>query len=590
LLGLATRFAAMLWRTPLAFAVREKGNVFFRTAVGAVTARAAQTPLLRERPHPLAEVVRRMVRVRVRYEQSADEKERVLLRGEYKFFTGKAVHMRDASVTDLVAAVSCAGFFGFWDTAMLDEALELLFARADELSAVELCQLAQDLPRVDRARSPLMRSVFRLLCRGNAERLRSDLSLEDHLDLLRDAVGTHCPRVFVDAVVDCVVPFLGGGGAQPLTVPALLALVQAMALQQRIDAGQGATDGAEATGAGASVDDAALLARRQAAVFRRVRGQLLVALRTGDDIATVDAHAALPFNSARAEARAAAEPASADVGRLACALAELGALDVRTARAVRAWLSDAGRAAKLPCAVCVDLCRHQAALSLAPGGSNGHDDQDLEETVALVVERVTDSVSALEPDGVARVLELVAAVAAAPGASALGSSDPLHALLCATLSHVVDMREAGAGVWPTALVLHMLWSLAEIADRARAAPAVAMPPAFGTAVKSVCAALIHDAPLMSAPECCAFFAVAERLGPAVLDASVTAVARRAAAAVAEMASSDVADLLAVIEPTPGAVAAPETHAHARRTARNPIVVSALLPALRAARLQAEYAT
>eukprot|EP00672_Neobodo_designis_P014780 CAMPEP_0174858060 /NCGR_PEP_ID=MMETSP1114-20130205/41248_1 /TAXON_ID=312471 /ORGANISM="Neobodo designis, Strain CCAP 1951/1" /LENGTH=52 /DNA_ID=CAMNT_0016092945 /DNA_START=8 /DNA_END=163 /DNA_ORIENTATION=+ len=45
--------------------------------------------------------------------------ERGLLRGEYKYYTGKACDMRHASTADMVAAIECCGFFGFWDNKLL---------------------------------------------------------------------------------------------------------------------------------------------------------------------------------------------------------------------------------------------------------------------------------------------------------------------------------------------------------------------------------------------------------------------------------------------------------------------------------------
>lgn len=78
-----------------------------------------------------------------------DDHEHALLRGEYKYFTGKAIDVRGASVTDLIAFVQCCSFFKFYETGSLDRVLEELSLKVTTLQPLEVLALmvaVSDLP------------------------------------------------------------------------------------------------------------------------------------------------------------------------------------------------------------------------------------------------------------------------------------------------------------------------------------------------------------------------------------------------------------------------------------------------------------
>lgn len=85
------------------------------------------------KPVALGEIVRRMVQVRARYNETVNDGERTLLRGEYKYFSGKLCELRAAQTADLVAYLECAAFFGFWDVGQVDRILEVLHQRSMSL-------------------------------------------------------------------------------------------------------------------------------------------------------------------------------------------------------------------------------------------------------------------------------------------------------------------------------------------------------------------------------------------------------------------------------------------------------------------------
>jgi hypothetical protein len=121
------------------------GHVFWRTKQESPVDRGMKTPLLTERPYPLSEVVRRMVRIRCKFEDSADLSERALLRGEYKYYTGKPCDIRHSDTADLVAVVECSSFFGFWDNKLLRLVEGVLLDRVLTLEPLELMLLFKSL-------------------------------------------------------------------------------------------------------------------------------------------------------------------------------------------------------------------------------------------------------------------------------------------------------------------------------------------------------------------------------------------------------------------------------------------------------------
>lgn len=82
------------------------------------------------KPVGLGEIVRRMIQVKARYRETVNDGERTLLRGEYKYYSGKLCELRAAQTADLIVYLECAAFFGFWDVGQVDRILELLHQRS----------------------------------------------------------------------------------------------------------------------------------------------------------------------------------------------------------------------------------------------------------------------------------------------------------------------------------------------------------------------------------------------------------------------------------------------------------------------------
>lgn len=129
---------------------------------------------------PLGEIVRRMMQVKARYHETSDVGERTLLRGEYKYFTGKPCDLRAARTADIVVYLECSAFFGFWDVGQVDRMLEVLHHRsmslwldpsssssvlpgADEIDKEELRRLLLCLPTLRKDGSPLYGHLTALL-------------------------------------------------------------------------------------------------------------------------------------------------------------------------------------------------------------------------------------------------------------------------------------------------------------------------------------------------------------------------------------------------------------------------------------------
>lgn len=149
----------MLRWSPAALAKRTPGYVFWRQSSLVELEKAKRSYLMSERPVPIAEVARRMVRVRARYEAASDHHEKNLLRGEYKYFTGKLCDMRVARPSDMIAFVQCASFFGFWDVSQVGRVMSELLLKLSELTPNELLLLFISLPGVRKQRSELYQKV-----------------------------------------------------------------------------------------------------------------------------------------------------------------------------------------------------------------------------------------------------------------------------------------------------------------------------------------------------------------------------------------------------------------------------------------------
>ncbi len=120
---------------------RTGGYVFWRQSTLSDVENTKKNYLLQERPFPIAEITRRMVRTRQRYAATDDFHEKSLLRGEYKFFSGKVCDLRGAATTDLISFLECGSFFGFWDTQQVERVLDELRLQITELQPHELVHL-----------------------------------------------------------------------------------------------------------------------------------------------------------------------------------------------------------------------------------------------------------------------------------------------------------------------------------------------------------------------------------------------------------------------------------------------------------------
>lgn len=166
----------MLQRSLLALAKRTPGYVFWRQNTLVELENAKRNYLMSERPVPIAEVARRMVRVKARYEATGDFHEKNLLRGEYKFFSGKLCDVRAARATDMIAFLQCAAFFGFWDTSQIERVMAELLLKIAELTPNELVCLFVTLPGLRKQQSELTgRAAARLA------RVVPDLTLQECL-------------------------------------------------------------------------------------------------------------------------------------------------------------------------------------------------------------------------------------------------------------------------------------------------------------------------------------------------------------------------------------------------------------------------
>jgi hypothetical protein len=196
-------------------------TVHWRTHQQSSVDRGMKAPLLTERPYPLSEVVRRMVRIRCKFEDSTDFSERALLRGEYKFYTGKTCDLRSADSADLVAVVECASFFGFWDNKLLRLTEDLLIDRVASLEPLELMLLFKALPKLNLTASDLYRDVCdRIILIAN----HGALSFDEVLVIVGAAVRTTPPRVLRHLFAHHVLPRIEAIDAQDHAVAVLRGL------------------------------------------------------------------------------------------------------------------------------------------------------------------------------------------------------------------------------------------------------------------------------------------------------------------------------------------------------------------------------
>ncbi|CBZ25334.1 conserved hypothetical protein [Leishmania mexicana MHOM/GT/2001/U1103] len=180
----------MLRRSSLWLSKRTPGYVFWRQSSLTELEHSKRNYLLSERPVPLGEISRRMARVKSRYEDTRDFHERNLLRGEYKYFTGKLCDLRAARLGDMVVVLQCAAFFGFWDAAQVDQILAELFLQLEGMEAVELVALFACMPQLRRQESELYRRVAMELVP-----LMPDLTTEECLAVCRACTAETPPEL-----------------------------------------------------------------------------------------------------------------------------------------------------------------------------------------------------------------------------------------------------------------------------------------------------------------------------------------------------------------------------------------------------------
>lgn len=130
--------------------------------------------LLNERPYPVAEIVRRMVRVKVKYSASSDFHEQTLLRGEYKYFSGKLVDLRGAQLGDMIAYVEMGAAFGFWDSSQIDRIMDELTLHLSNMNSNQLMHLLVAISGVRKHQSRLYQIVAAALVP-----LVDDMAFED---------------------------------------------------------------------------------------------------------------------------------------------------------------------------------------------------------------------------------------------------------------------------------------------------------------------------------------------------------------------------------------------------------------------------
>ena len=178
-------------RTSIPCMKRTGGYVFWRQSTLAEVENARKNYLLQERPFPLAEITRRMIRTRNRYQATEDFHEKNLLRGEYKFFSGKVCDLRGASTADLVSFLESGSFFGFWDTQQIERVLEQLRLQLGDLEPNELVHLMKLLPGLRKHSSAAYEEVAAAL----VEHV-DGISDEDCIALL-DACSVEDPPILI---------------------------------------------------------------------------------------------------------------------------------------------------------------------------------------------------------------------------------------------------------------------------------------------------------------------------------------------------------------------------------------------------------
>ena len=160
-----------MWRCILRLTTRTNGFVFWREngALRSIDHRSHYELVTGERPFPLAEICLRMVRIMTKYTQTEDQHERTLLRGEYKYFTGKTCDVCGAQPRDMIAMLQCFGHFGFWDIRLSNKISIELARQLHRLTTTESVQLFCALRGIKQRRSALCSAVALQLQKNSSE-------------------------------------------------------------------------------------------------------------------------------------------------------------------------------------------------------------------------------------------------------------------------------------------------------------------------------------------------------------------------------------------------------------------------------------
>ncbi|CAD2219439.1 hypothetical protein AGDE_09314 [Angomonas deanei] len=208
-------------------AKRTPGYVFWRQKSLTDLQNSNRSYLSAERAVPVAEIVRRMAKVQSRYEDSKDYHERNLLRGEYKYFSGKVLDLRAAQNSDMVGFLRCCAFFQFWDTAQIEKVMSELLRNCMDLTPQELSYCFISLPALRKQQSVLYSRVAELLVD-----VVEELTLEECLQVCVNCDDTVPVKLFAN-LISVMAPQVGRLTPSQIVVDVIDPLSGASDLVQR---------------------------------------------------------------------------------------------------------------------------------------------------------------------------------------------------------------------------------------------------------------------------------------------------------------------------------------------------------------------
>jgi hypothetical protein len=156
-----------------------------------------------------------MIKIRRSYDSASDNHERTLLRGEYKFFTGKICDLRGAHPDDMISYLESAYFFGFWDAEQVAKILEELSLHLEDMNTSQLVSLYCVLPGVKRSHTKFvlalllrLHSQLDILSLDERLRLLSNVTLESAVFVLNEGLHVRTcqdrPKVIAELYADVV--------------------------------------------------------------------------------------------------------------------------------------------------------------------------------------------------------------------------------------------------------------------------------------------------------------------------------------------------------------------------------------------------